>query len=518
MTETRSLVGHVTSITGGLVRFRGGGSLSLGSIVMIDGPGSLVIGSVEMITSAMPDSDMTDVPINGEIELYGEFKGDDPVFRQGVSSYPMVGAPVVLATDEDLRKTYAPPILPGVPIGSLATRPEVPANVLVNRLLGKHFGIMGSTGTGKSCALSDMINKILDEHPQGHVIVTDPYGEYRTAFGDRALVLDGETLRLPYWMLTFNEISEIIINPDSGDIAAQVNVLREAVLEARREGAGDAISGYLTADTPIPYRLSSLRKIIERQMGKLEKADTSTRPYMKLLWAMDGILADRRYTFMFSNFLVKDTLAELVAQILRVPADDKPIIVLDLSAIPVEAVDVVVSVLGRFVLEFSLWNTEDETVPVLLVVEDAHRFAPKTDERTFNATKQLLLRLAREGRKYGVALGLISQRPSELAPDLMSQCGTLFAFRMSNEADLQVVRDALPQSSVGIQRALSALANREAVAVGDGVIVPSVVRFEDLPPEKQPRSGAVPFAAAWRETRGSVATVEKIVAKWRFQQ
>jgi len=188
--------------------------------------------------------------------------------------------------------------------------------------------------------------------------------------------------------------------------------------------------------------------------------------------------------------------------------------------VPSEIVDVVVSMLCRTVFDFALWSaagdTGDEALPVLLVCEEAHRYIA-ADGAGFGPTRQVMARIAKEGRKYGVSLCLVSQRPSELSLDILSQCNTLFVLRMSNGPDQDFVRNALPESGLGLLNALPALRMQEAIVVGEGVTVPMRIRFNDLDPEHQPRSGAASFSRAWRAPPARPDIVAETVERWRHQ-
>ena len=231
-------------------------------------------------------------------------------------------------------------------------------------------------------------------------------------------------------------------------------------------------------------------------MGKLDKPDTAV-PYFRLLARLDALNADKRFGFMFSGVLVRDTMPHVLSRILRIPVSGRPLTIVDLSGVPSEIVDVVVSVIARMVFDFAVWAERSRRPPMLLVCEEAHRYIPVDDRRTFQATKSALSRIAKEGRKYGVSLCLISQRPSELEPSVVSQCGTLFALRMNNTKDQAFVEAAMPENGLGLMSALPALRRQEAVVVGEGVTVPMRLRFDTLKSDELPRSGDAPFAESW---------------------
>src|SRR3546814_5367773 len=243
---------------------------------------------------------------------------------------------------------------------------------------------------------------------------------------------------------------------------------------------------YVTVDTPVPYPRSGLLHNIEAAMGQLQKAEQA-KPYLRLRSRIENLRADRRYAFMFSGLSVRDTMPDILARIIRVPVEGKPLTIFDLSGVPSEIVDVVVSLLCRTLFDFAIWSERDAAVPVLLICEEAHRYIPNESGHGFEPTRRIISRIAKEGRKYGLSLGLVSQRPSELSETILSQCSTLFALRMGNQKDQDFVRRALPESAEGMLGSLPALRNQQAVVVGEGVVLPMRIRFDDLPDRKSTR-------------------------------
>ncbi len=207
-----------------------------------------------------------------------------------------------------------------------------------------------------------------------------------------------------------------------------------------------------------------------------------------------------------------------MSRYLRIPSNGKPISIIDLSGVPSDVVDVVVSVLCRIIFDFFVWSPRAPAVPVLLVCEEAHRYAPRGDDAAFQPTKQTLSRIAKEGRKYGVSLGLVTQRPSELAETALSQCNTLIALRMSNEQDQNFVRRALPDTVRSLVDALPTLRTQEALVVGEGTVLPIRLRFDDLPEGLRPHSADVEFTKLWQEDRKDTNHIKNGIRRWRLQE
>ena len=268
-------------------------------------------------------------------------------------------------------------------------------------------------------------------------------------------------------------------------------------------------------DSPIPYLLADLNTIIVNEMGKLERAG-DTLPYQRLKTKLDELRADPRYTFMFSGMRVSDSMPGLLAKLFRLPSHGKPISIVDVSGVPSEVTSVVVSVLARMVFDYAIWSRTEAQRPLLLVCEEADRYVPK-DENAENgqSVRRILERIAKEGRKYGVSLGLITQRPSDLAEGVLSQCGTIVSMRLNNDRDQACVRAAMPEGARGFLDAIPALRNRECIVCGEGVAIPIRVRFDDLEPEKRPASSDPSFARLWRETGDEEGIIQRTIKRWR---
>jgi uncharacterized protein len=492
----------------------------MGALVSMRGPESRVFGVVNALDRDQGSGSQAERTIF-EMQVLGEISTVSAAataagFQRGVSSYPPLDAPITTVTLRDLATVYARPRASNVHIGRLRHNHKVPAFVLTDSLLGKHFAVLGTTGAGKSCAVTVILRSILDEHPSGHVVLLDPHNEYATAFADKAELLNPSNLQLPYWLLNFEEIAHILIGTGANEYAfAQTAILKDAIQRAKIIFAGENEAGdYITVDTPMPYRLSDLIASLKEGMGQFNKAD-GAGPYLGLISRIESLRADRRYAFMFASLAVRDNMRQILGQLLRIPVDGKPITIIDISGVPSEIVDVVVSVLFRLVFELAVWSDRGAAPPVLLVCEEAHRYVPQNGSG-FAPTKRVISRIAKEGRKYGVTLCLVSQRPSELAIDSLSQCNTVFALRLTNEHDQSFVARALPENARWLVDSLPSLNTQEAVVVGDGVTVPVHIRFKDLDSDNRPSGGDPSFATAWRE-EADPTFLERAIDRWRHQ-
>ena len=457
-----------------------------------------------------------------EIELLGQGSktGLDEVdftFERGISTYPLPGQPIYLATIEELRRIYAKPDKATVQVGTVSQARGLPVHLLLDELLGKHFAVLGTTGSGKSCAVTLMLEGILKQYPHGHIILLDPHNEYSRAFAGKAKVIDPTTLEIPHWLLNFEEAIEVFVGRSEHAATSQTNILKDAILKARRDFPTRVLeTEKITVDSPVPYTLGSLTSNIEKTKQGL--SESKGESHNKILNKIKLLRDDKRFEFLLlPDNKVSDNLASLLGDLIRLPSEGMPLSIIDLSGVPSDVVDVVVSVLCRTVFDFSLWNTKREQVPLLLVCEEAHRYAPRSDEAAFQPTKRALARIAKEGRKYGVGLALVTQRPSELSESIVSQCNTIIALRMSNEQDQNFVRRALPDNVKSLVDALPTLRTREALAVGQGTAVPVRLLFDEIPEPRRPKSQDVSFSKAWAHDVADAALVQETVRRWRAQ-
>jgi DNA helicase HerA-like ATPase len=251
-------------------------------------------------------------------------------------------------------------------------------------------------------------------------------------------------------------------------------------------------------------------------MGRLDKS-TTTAPFIRIKTKVEELKSDPRYQFMFSGMLVADTMGEFLGRIFRMPGDGKPISIIDVSGVPSDITTTVVAVLGRLVFDFAVWGREESTRPVLLVCEEAHRYVPSDAGYGSTSAARILSRIAKEGRKYGIALGLITQRPSDLAEDVLSQCGTIISMRLNNERDQAFVQAAMPEGARGFLDSIPALRNRECIICGEGVSIPIRASFDTLQPAQRPASEDPSFTRAWREPGGQQDMVARVLRRWRGQ-
>lgn len=459
--------------------------------------------------------------IMAQIDFLGE--GDEErltgrihSFRRGVTRYPIPGALVYPATSNDLKQIYASDGRSSVQIGTVFPTRDIRAGLYVDALLGRHFALLGSTGTGKSTTAALILHLICDRAPEGHIVMLDPHGEYSAAFKQTGMIFDVSNLQMPYWLMNFEEHCEVFLTSSGNDRQEDMDILSKCLLAARAKNRLAEGMGKITVDSPIPYLLSDLTSLILAEMGKLDKS-TSSAPYMRIKNKIDELRADPRFQFMFSGMLVGDTMAEFISKIFRLPSRGKPISIIDVSGVPSDITATVVAVLSRMVFDFAIWARDEKTRPVLLVCEEAHRYVPSERDADGSSVGKILGRIAKEGRKYGVSLGLITQRPSDLAEGVFSQCGTIIAMRLNNDRDQAFVKAAMPEGARGFLDAIPALRNREAIICGEGVTIPIRVAFDELAEAKRPASADPLVSELWCQSGGEEEMVHRTVQRWRAQ-
>ncbi len=447
-------------------------------------------------------------------------------FQRGVADYPVIGNSTVLMTDRELRIIYGTADNDRGHIGELQQNASIGVNVDIDDLVSKHFAILGTTGVGKSTGVAIVLQKILDTRPNLRIFLVDPHNEYGRCFGDKAQVLTPRNLRLPFWLFNFEETIDAFFGGRPG-VEEEVEILSEVIPLAKtaylqyRGGAAeralakkkDPRATGFTADTPVPYRIEDLINLLDERIGKLD-ARTQRVTIHRLMTRIQTFRNHPRYAFMFENANIGgDTMAETLSHLFRLPPEGKPMTIMQLAGFPAEVVDSVVSVLCRMAFDFGLWS--DGVAPLLFVCEEAHRYAPSDKKIGFGPTRRALSRIAKEGRKYGVFLGLVTQRPAEIDPTIISQCSTLFVMRLANDRDQNLIRSAVSDAASNLLSFIPTLGVREVFAFGSGVALPTRMRFKEVSAEIRPSSEAVGSTRSDGGTTINRDMIGSVIERWR---
>jgi uncharacterized protein len=529
-------IGHVLSVGGSQagIRFAAPAGpqaaevvrATVGKFLGIATGESLIIG---VITEMSVDHPRADAPghATAELDLMGEIKEDEArqaYFQRGVTVYPAIGDSVDLISQSELRLIFDASGPNTIKIGHLQQDAAVDAYVNVDEMVHKHFAVLGTTGVGKSSGVALLLRRIMDARPDLRLFLIDPHNEYGRCFDRRAQVLTPANLKLPFWLFNFEETVDVFFRGRPGveeevEILSDVIPIAKANFAAARAGdrltlrRADAKGTGFTVDTPVPYRLEEVVGLIDQRMGKLENRSAWTK-YHRLITRIETARSDPRYAFMFDNANVGgDTMLEVLSQLFRLPPQGIPMTIMQLAGFPAEVVDSVVSVLCRMAFEFGLWS--DGAFPLLMVCEEAHRYAPADRALGFGPTRKAVSRIAKEGRKYGVFLGLVTQRPAELDATIISQCSTLFVMRMANDRDQSIVRSAVSDAAASLLGFVPSLGTREVFAFGEGVALPTRLRFGKLDPHHIPKSEATGHPRGTAALGADREFLSSVIERWR---
>ncbi len=379
-----------------------------------------------------------------KVELSGEIIDEEPgkpVFYRGIKSFPTLGAVAHRMRAGDLRAIYSIRGEEGVEIGRLTQNTAIPATVSVSELTKRHFAVLGSTGVGKSTAVSMLLKQCIHSRHNLRVLILDPHNEYAAHFKRQAIVLDADTLELPYWMFRFDEMLDIIYSgrkPNADESDALYEVIRAAKLRFSSGNAGRLSegsvrrqsiqeNGWVSADTPIPYRVSDVVALLDEWMGKLDpryaRADLRT-----LKNRLDTLSHDPRYRFMFGKLMVEDIMAKVIGHIFRLPKGAHPVTIVQLAGLPNEVVNSVVSVLARMAFEVAAWSQGPYQIAVLC--EEAHRYIPADMNQGFEPTRRAIGRSPRKAvntasrSASSPSVRPISTRPCSPNARRCSRCGS----------------------------------------------------------------------------------------------
>ncbi|SDM64927.1 hypothetical protein SAMN05216360_1033 [Methylobacterium phyllostachyos] len=524
-------MGSVTSIDGSKVHLelaaqngRPHVRATVGNFVRIEAGPTLLIG---IITTLSSGGDRALRPgAYASIDLLGEILSQDGVkrFRRGVTCYPAIGDAVDLLPPGDLRILYQVSAANMATVGALYQDPDTPACIKVEDLLTKHFAVLGTTGVGKSSGVAVILDQVMRAQQAVRIFLLDVHNEYASCFGDQASVISPRNLKLPFWLFNLEEFADVVYGGRSPvdeeiEILAEVIPLAKSKYAQYKEASDRQVvkrtigkSAGFTVDTPVPYMLQDLISLIDERMGRLENR-VGRMHYHRLITRIEALRNDPRYGFMFENANVGgDMMGEILGHLFRLDPDGRPMTIMQLAGLPMEVVDAVVCVLCRLAFEFGIWS--EGAIPLLFVCEEAHRYASADRSIGFTPTRRALSRIAREGRKHGIYLGLVTQRPAELDATIMSQCSTLFAMRMTNDRD-QAFLAAAVSDAVNLLTFVPSLGTGEVIAFGEGVPMPVRMKFTPLPPERQPRNDVSGRVSEHGDTIAGAAFVGAVVERWR---
>jgi hypothetical protein len=533
----------------------------VGSIVVLpQGPvqllASVTLVGISELAGALPPVEVIQrgdrwlrLQLMGEIDALGKF-------RRGVTTYPGLDDAVHFPPPETYGAVYPGPSENRVRLGRLSAAGDIAVALDAQQLVTRHSVVVGSTGAGKTSAVSTIVQQFVRNGWGGaNIIVIDPHGEYVSALEDIAAVASvtgeaGRRLRVPYWALPAADVLVALTGTPSPN-ATLLNRFTDLVAEERHKYADTSSwiedSPTITADTPIPFDLHEVWYRLEYENNLVVERKPDVNPkivsagdartlippqfepygpggaapfqgpmYSRFLTAPGHIRArmrDPRFAFFLQPDASVTDVDPFVDVLTEWLGDDHPVSVLDFSGVPTEVADLAIGVVLQLLFDLCLRSTPDNGVgrhrPVLIVMEEAHRFLG--DTATVRLARESVNRIAREGRKYGIGMMLVSQRPSELPDTAFSQAGTVIALRLSNSADQSRVKAGLPDTLAGLAEALPALRTGEAIVAGEAIAMPCRVQVDA--PDPAPKASD-PGLQAWREPP-SQNDVADALSRWR---
>lgn len=480
------------------------------------------------------------------------FLDDKGLFRRGGQQIAIPPTNVELASESTLKAIYETDLADKrYSFGTLAQDSRILVALDGDKFFGKHIAVVGATGSGKSCTvakiLQEGISPSCDQRARAvlnnaHIVIFDIHGEYPAAFPSAAKV-SVDNIVLPYWLLNSEELEEMFIESGENNSYNQASIFKRAVTLNKRK-YNPKLSG-INYDSPIYFSLTEVVRFIRNQNFATKDAKTAElkikgqdnlQAIKKEYWLFEelefeekatGKINDGPYYGEFHRFLSRletkisddrlgfllkpkqvggkelttSDLEQIVRGLLAYRANEEAnVTVVDLSGIPFEILSVVVSLISRLVFDFALHfkkiKNPKEEVPILLVYEEAHRYVPNDSSARYSSVRRSIERIAKEGRKYGLSLMVVSQRPSEVSETIFSQCNNYVAMRLTNPADQAYVRKLLPDDLTGVTDALSTLEQRECILLGDACSLPTILRVGDL--SNKPDSADILFHTEWK--------------------
>lgn len=504
-----------------------------------------------------------------KVELAGEALGQS--FERGLSQLPSINDAVHIVTESDLKRIYGSEGRSQIKIGTLSSSDSIAVKLSLDALVTRHSAVLGSTGSGKSTTIASLLRSIVRPDQQdgaraARILLLDLHGEYTHALADFSRVYSatpqpGERpLFVPYWALQSKDLLEFIAGglTENQEIAFsdKIQEMKHAAL------AGGSFPGLdpdsLTVDSPVPFSLKqcwydlidfemrTLTGIQRDQPALIHVGDAETLappkytpaamgaagPFLnqqakgirRQLNLMRSRLLDHRFDFILHpgpwepnlNGTAQSDLDSLLEDWL---GHEKPVTILDLSGVPSSVLTTLVGSILRIAYEALYWSREKTEGgvhrPLLVVMEEAHRYLSSSSAD--NPAADIVRRIAKEGRKYGIGAMVVSQRPAEVDETILSQCGTIFALRLTNPEDRARVKGALPDNLGGLVDLLPVLRTGEAIVAGEAASLPVRCRVTLPNPEHRPNSSDPNVAAAWANKRVAEG-YDRVVVSWRAQR
>jgi hypothetical protein len=462
----------------------------------------------------------------------GSIAGDGQ-FERGVAQYPTTGAEVHAIGSADIAKMFDRFQSKGLAVGTLASHPSLKVCLDPTNLFGRHSAILGQTGSGKSWTVASLVQKTVAVMPKAHIIILDLHGEYcwKRKDGDRhyafadAIVrhVDARDLEIPYWLMTYAELCDLLIDRTEQAAHNQTAFFRDTLRQLREKEKTPLGLVRVTVDTPVYFSLDELVVAVEAKNKEMVPGATKPKQgdmfgdFDRFLVRLASRMNDVRYDFLLKPAVrtTSASLSGLLRDFVGLGAPKAAVTVIDLSSVPFDVRPTVAAQIGRLAFEFNYWNPEYREFPILLMCEEAHAYIPRDSDSQFAGSRKSMERIAKEGRKYGVGLAIVSQRPHEVSETVLAQCGTFICLRITNPDDQAYLKKLVPESEGDLVSVLAGLGRGEALVLGEAVPLPTRLQFEK--PNPTPNSDDVDFYNKWK-TGPDDLDVDAIVKRWRSQE
>ena len=468
-----------------------------------------------------PTRVLSAVPI-GTIDPSGKFE-------RGSDILPTVNAKVFAVTISVLEKIYQSYAKGDFTLGYLSLIKDQKATINLDYFLGRHAAIIGQTGTGKSWTVASILQK-LAKFPRSTILLLDLHGEYKNSFKEEYTdYISAKDLEFPYWLMNFQELLGLMIDQSENSAPNQVAVFRN-LLQNAKEGHEENIAlniPKITLDTPVYFDFKSIIdefKRLDTQMVAGVRPNTTKKgeyfgQFTRLITRIESRLNDKRYDLIFKpeKYTSSASMEDLFKKLLgENDVKSKKVIVIDISPIPMEVRNSVISLLLRCVFDFCYWykRLNKETYPISIFCDEAHSYLNERDV-SFAASRNSAERIAKEGRKYGISLTIVTQRPREVSATILSQCNSFMCLRITNPDDQSYVKKLLPENISGIISMFSTLRRGECILLGDSVIMPSRIKLDV--PDPTPSSQDTSFYEEWNKAHTPI-DIKAVLDSWRKQE
>lgn len=463
------------------------------------------------------------------------------IFKRAVNTYPEINSKVYLADGKALSiimNSLENEISSEkrLMIGKYASNKTVEAILDGNRFFQRHATIVGSTGSGKSFTVANILEKA-NELDHANLIVFDLHGEYNElSYARQIKICDSDDgLHIPLWFFNYEEIHSLFIESSEGTSTNQRAAVIKYILEHKKNYLEKNMTGVsseiITADTPIPFSSKGLKEYLENENIKEEttgeryktgekQGQEKTRQgqyYGKLtnlITRLQTKIDDKKYGFVFNekNTINADYLKEFIDKIM---GQDKKIKVIDLSEVPSDMLSIIIGIVTRLVYEVQFWmspKANETRHPIAFVCDEAHLYMPRDTSKlkaVENKSLEIFEKISKEGRKYGVSLVIVSQRPAELNSTIISQCNNIISLKITNDRDKSAVASMLTDSLVGLVETLPNLDVGECIVIGDSIKLPTKIILDK--PKEEPRSSTIDFWDRWIDGKGTVFDIDEAI-------